>query len=211
MHPAAALGPQDRPPRPSWDATDPRGRRLLTAAAVLTALAILVAVQAGRLSRTHELRRVSGPLVATVDAAGCPVGMACTSGSSAPPVLLAAVLRYLPASRIDSVTTVSDSADAKPYRVSLIAREPGGASLSLTAQRLPGAPLNDPPYLGSSDQSHSDLAGNTVVDTHLLRAVTPGRPGCSAGLTLSYHASEQADLDRAATELARDPAIQLSP
>jgi hypothetical protein len=212
MHPATVAPPeQRRPARPSWVATEPRGRRLLGVTAVLVAVSILVIVQAARLNRTQELRRITGPLVVSVDAAGCPVGVACGSSSNPPPALLAAVLRHLPASRIDSVSTISDSATGRPYRVSLIASEPGGASLSLIAQRLPGSPVNDPPYLNSSDRSHSDLAGNVVVDAHLLRAVVPGQPGCSVGLTLTYHSAEQTSLDRAVTELARDPAMQLSP
>lgn len=212
MHPAAVVPPEHRrPARPSWVATDRRGRRLLAAAAVLAAVAVLIAVQAARLNRTHEQRRITGPPVVAVDAAGCPVGTACASRSTAPPQLLAAVLRHLPSSRIELVTTISDVAGGQPYRVSLIASEPDGASLSLVAQRLPGGPVNDPLYVASSDRSHSDLAGNAVVDAHLLRAVVPGRPGCSVGLTVSYHSGEQAALDRAATALARDPAVQLSP
>ncbi|MGI8666116.1 MAG: hypothetical protein ACR2N4_08815, partial [Jatrophihabitans sp.] len=83
--------------------------------------------------------------------------------------------------------------------------------LSLVAQQLPGQPANDPASSGRFDRNHIDLAGNEILDSHLLQSVTPGRPGCSLSLVLISPPGLADRLDQAVLQLSRDQDAQLAP
>lgn len=204
--PAAAAG------RPGWAATTTAGRALLVAAAVLAVLAVLVLVQSVRLPRQHRVRQLPGPVTAAVDAAGCPVGARCRIGSTAPPAMLAALQEAFPQARVTSALAVYDAADGRPFRVTVTADIESAGVLTLLAQRLPGAPANDPEFVGVSDRTHTDLSGNQVVQSRLVRVLAPGRPGYSLSLLLSYPGpGPGVGYDDAALRLARNRDAQLSP
>jgi hypothetical protein len=183
---------------------------LLALAGLLGLVAVLIASQAVRLKPVRQVRLVQAPTAVLVDAAGCPAGVSCRIGSTAPPALLAAINRALPSAAVQSVTGVYDSATGWPYRITVSARIGIAAHLTVIAQRLPGAPVNDPEAFDGSSVGHDDLSGNLVIDSRFTHAVVPGRPGCTIQLTLSSRGSGDA-FDDAALRLARDPDLQLTP
>lgn len=193
----------------SWPATPRAGRSLLGLAGALILVAVLVLVQALRLSPAHRVRAVVGPAAFSVDAAGCPVGAGCLAGDSAPPAMLAAIARAYPASTVDSVSGVYDRRTGKPFRVVVTVQLGAQATLLLTAQRLPGGPANDPDSSDGWFRSHTDLSGNLVVDSRTIRLITGGQPGCSLSLTVT--APGPGGYDDALIRLAHDRDAQLMP
>lgn len=193
----------------SWSATERPVRVLLGLALVLTVGAALVLVQALRLHRVHQSRTVAGPVAVAVDAAGCPIDARCSTGATAPAAMLAAIRRAFPGITVLSTSSTADAASGRQFQVRVVARTRGGGELSLTAQRLPGAPANDPEISDSSIRSHTDLSGNLVEDARTMRVTTTGAAGCSLSLIFTTPGSDES-LDPAALALAHDPQAQLT-
>lgn len=213
MHPdQPTVGPPAASPsrRPSWSATSWFGRAFLVAACLLLAGAVLVFLQARRLTPSYRVRAVRGPQAVSVDAAGCPVGATCRPVAGAPPAMLAAIRRAFPTSKLASSTGVFDAATGKAFRVQVVAELPGAGVLTLTAQRLPGLAASDPPDFDRSDRSHVDLSGNVVIESQTVRSVVPGAPGCSLVVTVHYPGGGS-PFDADEFRLANDPKAQLTP
>lgn len=196
--------------RPSWTATSRPGRVLLAAAALLALVAGLLVVQGLRRQPEHRVRLVAGPPAVAVDPTGCPIGARCRAGATAPPAMLAAIARVFPASRLAGVTGVSEAATGRPFRVVVWVQLDSWATLTLTAQRLPGGPSNDPDTAESTIRSHTDLSGNMIVDSTQQRLIVGGRPGCTVSIEVDAPPNYRF-LDEPTQRLSDDPAVQLTP
>src|SRR6185312_14900133 len=132
------------PLAPSRPSSGRLGRALLALAAALVLVAVLLTVQGLRRHPQHRVRLLAGPPAAAVDPTGCPIGARCRAGATAPPAMLAAIARVFPNSRLAGVTGVSETGTGRPFRVVVRVQLDPSATLTLTAQRLPGGPSNDP-------------------------------------------------------------------
>jgi hypothetical protein len=186
------------------------GRALLGLAAVLLLVAVVLTVQGLRRHPQHLTQLVAGPPAAAVDPAGCPIGARCRAGATAPPTMLAAISRVFPNSRLAGVTGVSDAATGRPFRVVVRVLLDPHATLTLTTQRLPGGPSNDPAIAESNVRSHTDLSGNLVIDSTQQRLISGGGPGCSVSIEVDAP-PDYRFLDDPVQRLSADPAVQLTP
>lgn len=186
------------------------GRALLGLAGALLLVAVLLTVQGLRRHPQPRVRLVAGPPAAAADPAGCPIGARCQAGVVPPPAMLAAILRVFPNSRVTAVTGVSEAATGRPFRVVVRVQLDPSSSLTLTAQRLPGRPSNDPAIAESSVRSHTDLAGNLLIDSTEQRLISAGQPGCSLSIEVSAPPNYRF-LEPLAQRLSADPAAQLTP
>jgi hypothetical protein len=201
--------PESRP-RASWTATSRPGRLLLALAATLALVAVLLFAQGLRREPGLRLLVLAGPAAAAVDPAGCPIGARCRAGAIAPPAMLAAITRAFPNSRLIAVSGVSEAATGRPFRVVVSVQLDPSATMTLTAQRLPGSPANDPDSADNSVHSHDDLSGNQVVDDTVMRLIVGGRPGCSVSIEMSSPGQDSPFGD-ATLRLSRDPDVELTP
>jgi hypothetical protein len=190
------VAPSARSPRPSWTASSRPARLLLALAAVLALVTVLLPVQGLRRQPEHRVRLVAAPAVPAVD--------------PAPPAMLAALRRTFPGSRLTTVTGVSEAATGRPLRLTILVQLDPATTLVLTAQRLPGVSANDPDSTDGAGHGHQDLSGNTVVDDTTMQLVVGGRPGCSVSLVL-HSPGENSRFTDPTVQLARDPAVQLTP
>jgi hypothetical protein len=186
------------------------GRALLGLAAALALVAVLLTVQGLRRHPQHRVSLVAGPPAVAVDPAGCPIGAGCRAGATAPPAMLAAIFRVFPNGVLAGVTGVSEAATGRPFRVVVRVLLDPSATLTLTAQRLPGGPSNDPAIAESSIRSHTDLSGNLLIDSTEQRLISAGRPGCSVSIEVTAP-PDYRFLDPLAQRLSADPAVQLTP
>jgi len=194
---------------PSWVFASRTQRRLAVLAAALALIALVTAVNAARVHperRTITVTAPAPPAAATVDASGCPVQAECRVQQRATG-LDTAFVRAFPAGQVLNVQATLDLRTNRSYRTSLIGSIGGSATVSLTAQCVPGAPRPSP-RLERSSTAHVDLAGNSVIDFRQLSVLTPGRPGCGVAMLLRTRGAAIRFQD-AALRLARDPAAQL--
>lgn len=195
-----------------WGATSRAGRRLLGAAAVLAALAVLLGVNAVRAHRDVRVRTVAptgDPALVTVDAAGCPAAVKCVVERVNGSALAAAFGRAFPTGHVESVQqTARAEALDRPYRVSLIARVDTGA-VRATAQCVPGsAPVTA--NVTSIADSRRDFSGNTIIYARHVAIRTPGASGCSVYVQVDTEAhGDDLAPEAAARRLAGDPTVQL--
>lgn len=197
-------------PRPSWTATSRLGRVLLALAALLALVAVLLLAQGLRRQPEHRFRLVAALPAPAVDPAGCPIGARCRAGAAAPPAMLAALTEAFPGSQLTVLTGVSDAATGRPFRVSVDIQLGSASHLTLIAQRLPGAPANDPDRNERLVHAHDDLSGNRIVDYTVLRLVVGGRPGSSISIELYSLGQSDRFIDDT-MRLAHDPDLQLTP
>lgn len=192
-----------------WSATSPAARRLLTAAAILAAVALALAELAIHAHLRHRTRTVVAPparATATTDAAGCPVGVSCTISSAAVPAVAAAVRAAFPGAAVLSTVSTLDAATGRVYRRMVVA-ESATATVTVSAQCVPGAGSVRRQVLRGA-QTFDELDGSSFVLSQTVQVVTPGRQGCSASV-----GADTGKAGRAATtgalRLSADPVVQL--
>ena len=199
--------------RSRWSGTPTRRRVVLVAATVIAAAAVVVGVAAGNTSPVHHTKTVVDPglpAALTIDAAGCPVTVRCTTLATPSTQLRAALLRAFPAARV--VAGGHTAARDRPgviYQATVVGALQADAVVSATAQCVPGGAAVVERTVRSANTS-LDLAGNTVVHARLLSEIVPGAAGCSVqvyldspGIATSWELS--------AISLAHDPATQVRP
>jgi hypothetical protein len=199
--------------RSRWSATPTRRRIALLGATVIAGAAVVVGAAAGNASPVHHTKTVvdpGPPAAVTVDAAGCPVSVMCTTSATPSAQLRAALLRAFPATRVVAgERTAEKGGPGRVYRATVVGALDGGAVVSATAQCVPGGAAVVEQTVRSANTS-LDLAGNTVVHDRLLSAIVPGAAGCSVQVYLNSP-GVGTSWDAAAILLAHDPAAQVTP
>lgn len=209
------LGPShpDRgSPLARWALTDPFARGLLITAALLAVLAVVLANAAANTQPRRHTERIvdsSVPIARSVDAAGCPVGAHCTVLLSAPTALPAAVRRVFGPARI-GIFRGSQTVDTATHRLYV-------ATLSATVRYgvvdVYAACIPDAPAVAARSQrlasSHTDLSGDTVIDSQRFVDVVPGDRGCSVVVDLESTRSTATAMAQLTHQLAADPAVQV--
>ena len=193
--------------------TPTRRRVVLVAATVIASAAVVVGATAGNASPVHHTKTVvdpGPPAAVTVDAAGCPVSVRCTTSATPSTQLRAALLRAFPAARVVAgAHTVQRDRPDVVYQATVVGTLEGGAVVSATAQCAPGGAVVVEQTVRSANTS-LDLAGNTVVHARLLSEIVPGAAGCSVHVFLDSR-GVGTSWDTAAIALAHDPAAQVAP
>ncbi|HEU5268482.1 MAG TPA: hypothetical protein VFU36_01070, partial [Jatrophihabitans sp.] len=130
---------------PSWSATTPAGRLLLVVAAVLGVLAVGATSVALRTPPTRLTRVIAAdpPVVAALDAAGCPTAARCLVRDGLPAHIRQAIQHGFPASRLLWQSSTVDAGTGELYQVQAAASLGPGADLLLTAQCVPGSGARD--------------------------------------------------------------------
>src|SRR5262249_12891667 len=159
-----------------------RRRAVLAAAIVIAVAAVVVGAAAGNASPVQHPKTVvdpGPPAAVTIDAAGCPVTVRCTTSATPSMQLRAALLRAFPTARV--VAGAHSARGDRPgvmYQATVVGALEGGALVSATAQCAPGGAAVVEQTVRSANTS-VDLAGNTVVHARLLSEIVPGAAGCS--------------------------------
>jgi hypothetical protein len=142
---------------------------------------------------------LAAPQPANVDASGCPAGVTCESWAQAPNELVAAVLRVFPGSVVLESTSRVVSETQKVAYTSTVLQTANSVVVSISTQCVPGA--------GAVPERRGPLDSIGPADEVL---VAPGRPGCSVVIVAHVPRAAPAPT-RQLEQIARDPAIQLSP
>ncbi len=210
--PGIAAGSAAHPAGPvRWAFGSPAQHRLAVGAAVLALLSVVITVNAARTRPSYRFRTIAAPAPAAavpVDASGCPVTARCRVQQRATG-LDTAFARAFPAGQVLSVQATVDLDSNQTYRTSLLGLLAGNATVSLSAQCVPGAPRSTA-RLERTSTAHVDLAGDSVIQSHLLSVLVPGSPGCGVALLLRSPAPAGPAQD-AALSLVHDPSVQLPP
>ena len=205
--PAIRAGTLTGPVR--WTFASTAQRRLAVVAAVLALVSVVITVNAARAHPDRRIRTITTaapPAAVTVDASGCPVAARCLVVQRAVG-LDAAFARAFPAGQVLEVQATVDLDSYRSYRSSLIGLIDSTATVTLSTQCVPGAPLSKP-RLDRSSTAFVDLAGNSVIEFRQLSVLVPGRPGCGAALLLRTRGAALR-YQAAALRLVHDPAAQL--
>jgi hypothetical protein len=196
--------------RRAWDATSGRRRAALAVTVALLAASVVLFDAASEATPQRIVRIVHAatPAAVTVDAVGCPTSARCGVQPVASPALLAALTSQFAPVKVLAQNRTVDEDSGRIYRNTVVAVSGSGNTVSVQAQCVPGAPATRDYELRTS-RSHSDLAGDSVVDAEILTTVVAGRSGgCSLAVQLESAASDAEQ--RAALALAHDQTAQLT-